>query len=118
MQSRAGPGPSAHSQAAVGVAMSALLMRARDLGVMPTATYLQAMRTMSARCWRRDEPGSLGLAESPSVLNKAIGTAGLQPEDVAAETGWPSEMIAQLLASHFGPALEPCFSGQAPWRAA
>ena len=69
------------------------------MGVMPTATYMQAMRTMNARGWRRDEPGSLGLAESPSILNKAMGTAGLQPENVAAETGWPSEMIAQLLAS-------------------
>jgi len=59
------------------------------VGVMPTATYMQAMRTMNARGWRRDEPGSLGLAESPSILNKAMGTAGLQPENV----------VAQLLAS-------------------
>jgi hypothetical protein len=49
------------------------------------------MRTMNARGWRRDEPGSLGLAESPSILNKAMGTAGLQPENVAAETGWPQK---------------------------
>jgi len=55
-----------------GVSISALLMRARDLHRISSAEYVQAMKYMSARAWRRIEPGDLGPAESPVLLGRAV----------------------------------------------
>lgn len=48
------------------VSIAALLMRAKDLGVMPPAAYTTAMKGVSARGWRRAEPIPLGRPEVPS----------------------------------------------------
>lgn len=81
-----------------GVSMGALLYRAKTLDVMGEATYAQAMRTMSARGWRHDEPGTVSAIESPTLLSKAMSVAGLTAPDVATATGWPVEMVAELIA--------------------
>ena len=81
-----------------GVSMGALLYRAKTLDVMGEATYVQAMRTMSARGWRHDEPGTVSAIESPTLLSKAMSIAGLTAPDVAAATGWPVDMVAELIA--------------------
>lgn len=79
------------------VSIGALLRRAKDLGVMTEETYLQGLRTMSARGWRTTEPGDLGPAESPRVLAHAVAVAGVSAAALADETGWPSELIAPVL---------------------
>lgn len=81
-----------------GVSMGALLYRAKTLDVMGEATYLQAMRTMSARGWRHDEPGKVSAVESPTLLSKAMSVARLTAPDVATATGWPVDMVAELIA--------------------
>src|SRR6266568_674101 len=42
------------------VSINALLRRANDLNIMSDSTYTQAMRTISNRGWRTEEPGDLG----------------------------------------------------------
>lgn len=79
------------------VSISSLLRRARDLGVMPEATYGQGLRIISARGWRTNEPGDLGPAESPRLLTLAVSAAKMDAEDLANETGWPADLVASIL---------------------
>jgi Zn-dependent peptidase ImmA (M78 family)/transcriptional regulator with XRE-family HTH domain len=55
-----------------GVSMQALLYRARRLGRLGDVSYRNAMTTISARGWRRDEPGLISAIEQPSLLPKAV----------------------------------------------
>jgi Zn-dependent peptidase ImmA (M78 family)/DNA-binding XRE family transcriptional regulator len=55
-----------------GVAIQALLYRARTLGTLDENAYTNAMKMMSRRGWRRQEPGYLGPPERPQLLSKAI----------------------------------------------
>ena len=55
-----------------GVSMQALLFRARRLGCIGDVSYRNAMTTISARGWRRAEPGEVEIVEQPSLLPKAI----------------------------------------------
>src|SRR6266545_3187377 len=55
-----------------GVSMQALLFRARRLGRLGDVSYRNAMTTISARGWRRDEPGLITAIEQPSLLPKAV----------------------------------------------
>lgn len=50
------------------VSLAALLMRARTLERMTEGTYLSAIKTASARGWRRIEPVPLGQPEQPAKL--------------------------------------------------
>ncbi|MEU8205818.1 ImmA/IrrE family metallo-endopeptidase [Streptosporangium sp. NPDC049046] len=50
------------------VSLAALLMRAKTLGKMNDRSYLTAVKTISARGWRRVEPVPLGRPEQPSAL--------------------------------------------------
>ncbi|MDA8438622.1 MAG: XRE family transcriptional regulator [Propionibacterium sp.] len=81
------------------VSIASLMRRARDLGVMPEATYGQGVRTISARGWRTDEPADLGAPESPRLLAEAVRTAGVSAVELADETGWPVDLVAPVLAS-------------------
>jgi Zn-dependent peptidase ImmA (M78 family)/transcriptional regulator with XRE-family HTH domain len=55
-----------------GVSIQALLYRARRLGRLSDVSYRNAMTTISARGWRRDEPGLINTIEQPSLLPKAV----------------------------------------------
>jgi Zn-dependent peptidase ImmA (M78 family)/transcriptional regulator with XRE-family HTH domain len=88
------------------VSLAALLMRARTLGAMTPETYTQAMKTMSARRWRKDEPGPLGPPEKPVLLATAIEVAqqhGVTLDDLAAERGLPVRDLRSILL----PSLDP-----------
>ena len=52
--------------------MQALLFRARELGVLGDVSYRNAMITVSARGWRRAEPGQIQVLEQPSRLPRAL----------------------------------------------
>ncbi|WP_412515451.1 helix-turn-helix domain-containing protein [Actinomadura madurae] len=69
-----------------GVSMAALLYRARTLGIMKESAYRNAMSAMSARGWRRREPGPARGLERPTMLTRAIeivGQAGVDRDEVA-----------------------------------
>jgi len=55
-----------------GVSMQALLYRARWLRRLSDVSYRNAMTTISARGWRRNEPGLVGAIEQPSLLPRAV----------------------------------------------
>lgn len=55
-----------------GVSIQALLYRARWLGRLSDVSYRNAMATLSARGWRRDEPGLVTVIEQPSLLARAV----------------------------------------------
>ncbi|WP_329555169.1 helix-turn-helix domain-containing protein [Streptomyces sp. NBC_00696] len=55
-----------------GVSIQALLYRARWLGRLSDTSYRNAMTTISARGWRRNEPGLIGAIEQPSLLSRAV----------------------------------------------
>lgn len=55
-----------------GVSIQALLYRARWLGRLSDVSYRNAMTTISARGWRRSEPGLVNAIEQPSLLPRAV----------------------------------------------
>jgi Zn-dependent peptidase ImmA (M78 family) len=55
-----------------GVSIQALLYRARWLGRLSDVSYRNAMTTISARGWRRDEPGLVTAIEQPSLMPRAV----------------------------------------------
>lgn len=55
-----------------GVSIQALLYRARWLGVLSEVSYRNAMATISARGWRRNEPGLINTLEQASLLPRAV----------------------------------------------
>jgi Zn-dependent peptidase ImmA (M78 family)/transcriptional regulator with XRE-family HTH domain len=55
-----------------GVSLQALLYRARWLGRLSDVSYRNAMTTISARGWRRNEPGLVSAIEQPSLLPRAV----------------------------------------------
>ncbi|HEY3713194.1 MAG TPA: XRE family transcriptional regulator [Jatrophihabitantaceae bacterium] len=82
-----------------GVSMSALLRRANTLGVMADSTYTHAMRTMSTRGWRTEEPGEFGAPEAPAVLAQASQLAGVSAQFLSNDTGWPADLINSVLTA-------------------
>jgi Zn-dependent peptidase ImmA (M78 family) len=84
------------------VSLAALLLRARALDVMQEQTYVQAMKTMSARGWRRAEPGHLGPPETPVLLGKAIEAVeekGLSIADIAADADLPLDEVLTFVGA-------------------
>lgn len=57
-----------------GLSMAALIFRARSLRVISVDTYQSAMRYMSFRGWRTQEPGDreMGAPEGPVLLKKSL----------------------------------------------
>jgi Zn-dependent peptidase ImmA (M78 family)/transcriptional regulator with XRE-family HTH domain len=55
-----------------GTSIQALLYRARWLGRLSEVSYRNAMATLTARGWRRNEPGLVSVLEQPSLLPRAI----------------------------------------------
>jgi Zn-dependent peptidase ImmA (M78 family)/transcriptional regulator with XRE-family HTH domain len=77
----------AELKATWGVSMAALLYRARTLKIMKESTYRNAMSVMSARGWRRHEPGPSRPLERPTMLTKAV--------ELIAETGTDRDRLAE-----------------------
>lgn len=86
------------------VSMQALLYRSRALGVMPESEYTRAMKLISARGWRRNEPGDHhgGTLEEPTLLGQAaalIKSIDIPMSELAARAGLPTSLVEELLGS-------------------
>ncbi len=86
------------------VSMQALLYRSRSLGVMPESEYTRAMKLISARGWRKDEPGDHfgGALEEPTLLGRAgslLQSMDISLIDLAHRAGLPISLVEQLLES-------------------
>jgi Zn-dependent peptidase ImmA (M78 family) len=86
-----------------GMSMAALIRRARDLRLLSQDEYRNGMKYMSARGWRRQEPGDreLGPAESPLLLERALRRIkvehNLGPEELIAEAHLPERDTMELV---------------------
>jgi Zn-dependent peptidase ImmA (M78 family)/DNA-binding XRE family transcriptional regulator len=92
-----------------GVSLSALLYRARTLGVIGESAYRRAMARMSSEGWRRDEPGELGPPEIPTMLPNALellGQRGVTLETIAAEARLPVAVVAEFVGGETKPRLQ------------
>ncbi len=88
------------------VSLAALLMRAKILGVMSDTAYLSGIKAMSAKGWRKDEPGDLGPPESPRLLAAAIRAAaqnGTTLQEIAARRGLPMQHLNGILGLSINP---------------
>jgi Zn-dependent peptidase ImmA (M78 family)/transcriptional regulator with XRE-family HTH domain len=80
------------------VAISMLLLRARDLAAISDSAYRRAMMEMSRLGWRRNEPGALGDPERPELLGRAMALVASHRQftidDLSAELALGSEGLA------------------------
>lgn len=84
-----------------GVSMQALFFRARRLGRLSDVSYRNAMTTISARGWRRDEPGLIKTIELPSLLPKAVellDQEGIDEVLLIAQCRVPTELFRTVTA--------------------
>jgi Zn-dependent peptidase ImmA (M78 family)/DNA-binding XRE family transcriptional regulator len=82
------------------VSLGALLYRARDLELMSPSAYQSAMKQMSRRGWRTNEPGDLGPPERPALLRRAtelLADHGTDLSQLAVELSVPPELLEELL---------------------
>jgi Zn-dependent peptidase ImmA (M78 family)/DNA-binding XRE family transcriptional regulator len=77
------------------VSLAALLMRARTLGRMTESIYLSAMKTASARGWRRIQPVPLGQPEQPARLLSYLAS----PDSTAARAVLPPQILERIQAA-------------------
>lgn len=84
------------------VSIQALLKRAKTLGVMTPDRYTSAMKMISARGWRTQEPGDhlLGAVENPRLLPSLIdrlGEIGTSVEHLCAVGSLPLDEVQALI---------------------
>ena len=72
--------------------LAALLMRARTLGTLTESQYLTAIKTASARGWRRVEPVPLGAPEHPRLLRDLMHA----PAGQSARDALPHQLLSDL----------------------
>jgi Zn-dependent peptidase ImmA (M78 family)/transcriptional regulator with XRE-family HTH domain len=86
-----------------GISMAALLFRAKSLRIISLDAYQSAMRYVSARGWRTQEPGDreLGAPEAPLLLERSIRRAaieaGISDEKLIREAHLPLDDLLDLL---------------------
>jgi Zn-dependent peptidase ImmA (M78 family)/transcriptional regulator with XRE-family HTH domain len=89
-----------------GVSIAALVRRAHVLRRLSYADYQRAMKGLSARGWRKNEPSPIGKPEAPVLLERAV--AILQAEGIAIDTlarqsRLPSHLVKRWLAEASDP---------------
>ncbi|MDE2717412.1 MAG: XRE family transcriptional regulator [Chloroflexota bacterium] len=86
-----------------GISIAALLFRARALRIISADAYQSAMRYMSFRGWRRQEPGDreMGAPEAPLLLERSVRRAeveaGLSTEALVRSAHLPLSDMNDLL---------------------
>jgi Zn-dependent peptidase ImmA (M78 family)/transcriptional regulator with XRE-family HTH domain len=88
------------------VSIASLIVRAKTLGVMDERAYGQAWKTLSARGWRKREPGDLGPPESPVLLQRALQVAteaGVTLERIIQYAGLPDDDIRTIIGQIYDP---------------
>jgi Zn-dependent peptidase ImmA (M78 family)/transcriptional regulator with XRE-family HTH domain len=84
-----------------GVSIQALLYRARWLGQLSDVSYRNAMTTISARGWRRNEPGLVSAIEQPSLLPRAVELLtqeGIDETQLITQCRVPSDLFRTVTA--------------------
>lgn len=85
-----------------GTSAAAMVTRAKDLRLITPTAYRRAFQFMSARGWRRPDPGEPGrlVPETPSLLTECFDVAervlGLRASDVAFRLGWTPDQLREV----------------------
>ena len=86
-----------------GISVAALLFRGRQLHITSPDAYRSAMKYMSARGWRKAEPGDreMGQPEAPLLLERALKTLELESgrsiEELVQTAHLPLTDVLQLI---------------------
>lgn len=83
------------------VSLQSLLFRARQLGRLSDVSYRNAMMTVSAKGWRRAEPGLISTVETPSLLARSVElltAEGVSEQALIHECGLPAELFRVMTA--------------------
>jgi Zn-dependent peptidase ImmA (M78 family)/DNA-binding XRE family transcriptional regulator len=87
-----------------GVSIQALITRARDLRLITPDQFTRLYKQISARGWRKAEPGHVPL-ERPALLSEALAIHrqehGYGEQDLSRLAGFELERLADLLPEHF-----------------
>jgi Zn-dependent peptidase ImmA (M78 family)/transcriptional regulator with XRE-family HTH domain len=89
-----------------GTSIAALLRRARTLGCLDQQRYESAMKALSVRGWRKNEPGQLGKPEAPILLERAVALLedeGISVEMLAHESRLPATEVHRWLEAASDP---------------
>lgn len=85
-----------------GTSAAAMVTRAKDLRLITPTAYRRAFQFMSARGWRRPDPGEPGrlAPELPTLLTECFDAAervlGLRAGDVALRLGWTPDQLKDV----------------------
>jgi Zn-dependent peptidase ImmA (M78 family)/transcriptional regulator with XRE-family HTH domain len=88
------------------VSIASLIVRARTLDLMDEQAYGQAWKALSARGWRKREPGDLGPPENPILLQRALQVAtetGVNLDALVQRAGLPEDDIRTILGPSYDP---------------
>lgn len=88
-----------------GTSIAALLRRSRDLKMMTPLEYTNSLKALSARGWRRNEPGNIR-PEVPTLLRRAVDVAGNDGhtvEDLEQRAALPLAFVSLLLSNATDP---------------
>jgi Zn-dependent peptidase ImmA (M78 family)/DNA-binding XRE family transcriptional regulator len=87
-----------------GVSVQALITRSRDLRLITADQYTRLYKQISARGWRKTEPGVVPV-ERPALLTEALAVQrnehGYSEGELADLAGFDLERLADLLPEHF-----------------
>lgn len=103
-----------------GVSIQALLYRARWLGRLSDVSYRNAMTSISARGWRRAEPGLVTVVEQPSLLPRAVellADEGIAEEQLVDQCRVPTELFRRVTSRTPAPNFQEMSEGQHGHRA-
>lgn len=86
------------------VSMQALITRACELGLISTYQRTRLWKQLSARGWRRSEPGVIPL-EEPTIMREAMQIHRehhrYSDDEIAELCGLPRELLADLMPDYF-----------------
>jgi Zn-dependent peptidase ImmA (M78 family)/DNA-binding XRE family transcriptional regulator len=90
-----------------GVSIQALITRARDIGLLSEVQYVRLYKQISARGWRKSEPGRVPI-EEPTILGDVLLIHREQhhysEDELVQIAGLSHGRLVDLLPSHFSPA--------------
>ena len=91
-----------------GTSIAALVRRARDLHVISGSQYTNFMKAISARGWRKDEPGDrdLGPPEAPALLDAVVDYFGgrrVDLESITADAALPLNPLWEIIEASRDP---------------
>ena len=86
-----------------GASIQAMIVRAKDLGIIGAATYRWAFVHINQRGWKRQEPGEPDKAEAPTALKQLVDAycqkQSISLSDLAETLSLPQSMIERLMAA-------------------